>query len=119
TSSGCIRRRAWASASRISWTGSTWTSGSGKRPVPPPEPTANDVVPSQTQTHARRARMPRINRAIELLSQDQPVYYNSTHDLTFESGKAAANTWADFINIDMEHHPFDVAGLSKFMEGLV
>ena len=63
--------------------------------------------------------MPRINRAIELLSQDQPIYYNSTHDLSFESGKAAANTWADFINIDMEHHPFDVAGLSKFMEGLV
>jgi len=63
--------------------------------------------------------MPRINRAIELLAQDQPVYYNATHDLSFESGKAAANTWADFINIDMEHHPFDVAGLSKFMEGLV
>ena len=63
--------------------------------------------------------MPRINRAIELLSQDQPVYYSTTQDLTFEGGKAAASTWADFINVDMEHHPFDVAGLTKFMEGLV
>src|SRR5215210_6573459 len=63
--------------------------------------------------------MPRVNRAIELLSQDQPIYYTSTHDLSFETGKAMANTWADFINIDMEHHPFDVRGLTQFMEGLV
>jgi 4-hydroxy-2-oxoheptanedioate aldolase len=63
--------------------------------------------------------MPRVNRAIELLSQDQPIYYASTHDLTFETGKAMANTWADFINIDMEHHPYDIKGLSQFMEGLV
>ena len=63
--------------------------------------------------------MPRVNRAIELLSQDQPIYYASTHDLSFESGKAMANTWADFINIDMEHHPYDIKGLSQFMEGLV
>ena len=63
--------------------------------------------------------MPRVNRAIELLSQDQPIYYTSTHDLTYENGKAMASTWADFINVDMEHHPYDVAGLRKFMEGLV
>ena len=62
--------------------------------------------------------MPRVNRAIELLSQDQPIYYNSTHDLSFESGKAMANPWADFITIDMEHHPYDIKGLSLFMEGL-
>jgi 4-hydroxy-2-oxoheptanedioate aldolase len=63
--------------------------------------------------------MPRVNRAIELLSQDQPIYYTSTHDLSYETGKAMANTWADFINIDMEHHPYDIKGLSQFMEGLV
>lgn len=63
--------------------------------------------------------MPRVNRAIELLEQDQPIYYTTTHDLTYENGKAMAQTWADFINVDMEHHPFDIAGLSKFMEGLV
>lgn len=63
--------------------------------------------------------MPRVNRAIELLAQDQPIYYHTTTDLTFEGGKKAAATWADFINVDMEHHPYDIAGLSKFMEGLV
>jgi len=63
--------------------------------------------------------MPRVNRAIELLSQDQPIYYTGTHDLTYENGKAMASTWADFINVDMEHFPFDVAGLNKFMQGLV
>jgi len=63
--------------------------------------------------------MPRVNRAIELLAQDQPIYYHTTTDLTFEGGKKAAATWADFINVDMEHHPYDIAGLAKFMEGLV
>jgi len=63
--------------------------------------------------------MPRVNRAIELLAQDQPVYYHTTQDLTFEGGQKAAATWADFINVDMEHHPYDIAGLAKFMEGLV
>ena len=63
--------------------------------------------------------MPRVNRAIELLSQDQPIYYHTTQDLTYEGGVKAAATWADFINVDMEHHPYDIAGLSKFMEGLV
>ncbi|MCC7369153.1 MAG: hypothetical protein IT306_12060 [Chloroflexi bacterium] len=62
--------------------------------------------------------MPRVNRAIELLAQDQPIYYHTTQDLTYEGGKAAAATWADFINVDMEHHPYDIAGLSKFMQGL-
>src|SRR3954467_2577793 len=71
------------------------------------------------RTQAGRASVPRINRAIELLSQDKPIYYTSTHDLSYEKGKEMAHTWADFINIDMEHHPFDLAGLSKFMEGLV
>jgi 4-hydroxy-2-oxoheptanedioate aldolase len=63
--------------------------------------------------------MPRVNRAIELLQQDQPIYYTGTHDLTYENGKAMASTWADFINVDMEHHPYDVAGLRAFMQGLV
>ena len=58
--------------------------------------------------------MPRVNRAIELLSQDQPIYYHTTQDLTFEGGKKAADTWADFINVDMEHHPFDVRGLTAY-----
>ncbi len=62
--------------------------------------------------------MKRINKCIELLEQRQPVYVTHTTDLTYESGKEMARTWADLILIDFEHHPFDTSGLTKFMQGL-
>jgi 4-hydroxy-2-oxoheptanedioate aldolase len=64
----------------------------------------------------------RVNRAIELLSQGQPVYYTGSHsgtEGTFEQGKKDAQTWADYISYDMEHAPFDVKGLQEYMRGLV
>ena len=64
----------------------------------------------------------RINRAIELFSQDQPAYYLGGHTgavLTFEQGKQDAHTWADYLNIGMEHGAFDMAGLDAYMQGLV
>lgn len=64
----------------------------------------------------------RINRAIELLEQGQPVYYTGSHtgaNLTYEAGREMAKTWADYINIGMEHGAFDMAGLDQFMRGLV
>ncbi len=64
----------------------------------------------------------RINKIIELLEQDQPVYYTGSHTgavLTYESGREMAKTWADYINIGMEHGTFDLAGLGEFMRGLV
>jgi 4-hydroxy-2-oxoheptanedioate aldolase len=60
----------------------------------------------------------RINRAIELLEQGQPVYYTGVHELTYENGKQSASTWADFLMVEMEHYPFDPVGLSAFMRGL-
>ena len=30
-----------------------------------------------------------------------------------------AQTWADYIKVDMEHAPFDVRALDQFMRGLV
>ncbi|MCC6175173.1 MAG: hypothetical protein IT305_07715 [Chloroflexi bacterium] len=63
--------------------------------------------------------MPRINRAVELLAQGQPIYYTTVNEPTYERGKELAQTWADFINVDMEHHPFDPVGLQAFMHGLV
>ena len=64
----------------------------------------------------------RINKAIELLEHGQPVYYTGSHDgtvATFEQGKLDAQTWADYINYDMEAAPWDVAGLAEYMKGLV
>src|SRR5438128_7847007 len=64
----------------------------------------------------------RINRAIELLEQGQPIFYTGAHsgvELTYEAGRAMARTWADYINVGMEHGAFDMAGLDNFMRGLV
>ena len=64
----------------------------------------------------------RINRAIELLEQGQPIYYTGSHSGTagtFEQGVKDAQTYADYISYDMEHAPFDVKGLAEYMRGLV
>ena len=66
----------------------------------------------------------RINRAIELLEDDQPIYYTGLHSfsrdfLTYEQGKKDSTIWADYINIGMEHGPFDMGGLEAYMDGLV
>lgn len=71
-----------------------------------------------------RAQTPKpkhINRAIELLEEGQPVYYTGSHSGTtgtFEQGRKDAQTYADYISYDMEHAPFDVAGLAEYMKGL-
>ena len=60
----------------------------------------------------------RVNRAIELLEQDQPIYYTGGHtgaNLSYEGGKEMASTWADYINVGMEHGSFDMPGLDQFM----
>jgi 4-hydroxy-2-oxoheptanedioate aldolase len=62
------------------------------------------------------------NRAVELLAQDQPIYYvggHTGHVLTYEQGREDARTWADYINVGMEHGAFDLAGLAAYMRGLV
>ena len=63
----------------------------------------------------------RVNRAIELLAQGQPIYYTGSHEGTegnFEQGVKDAQTYADYISYDMEHAPFDVKGLADYMKGL-
>jgi 4-hydroxy-2-oxoheptanedioate aldolase len=64
----------------------------------------------------------RINRAIELLAQDQAVYYvgaHTGHVLTAAQGREDAGTWADYINVGMEHGALDMTGLEAYMRGLV
>jgi 4-hydroxy-2-oxoheptanedioate aldolase len=64
----------------------------------------------------------RVNRAVELLAEDQPIYYvggHTGHVLTYEQGRQDARTWADYINVGMEHGSFDLAGLAEYMRGLV
>jgi 4-hydroxy-2-oxoheptanedioate aldolase len=64
----------------------------------------------------------RINRAIELLAQDQAIYYvgpHTGHVLTAAQGTEDSKTWADYINVGMEHGAFDMTGLAAYMTGLV
>lgn len=60
----------------------------------------------------------RINKAIELLEQGQPIYYTGGRG-GFEEGTKAAQTWADYINYELEHGAFDMTALRQFMQGLV
>lgn len=72
-------------------------------------------------TVAQSPKPKRINRAIELLAQGQPIYYTGSHsgtDGSFEQGKKDSQTWADYISYDMEHAPYDIKGLAEYMQGL-
>ncbi|MGQ0733397.1 MAG: aldolase/citrate lyase family protein [Acidobacteriota bacterium] len=60
----------------------------------------------------------RINRAIDLLAQGQPVYY-ATGRGGYDEGKAMAQTASDYINYELEHGAFDMSALRAFMRGLV
>ena len=64
----------------------------------------------------------RINRAIELLAQGQAIYYageHTGHVLTHAQGQVDAHSWADYINVGMEHGAFDMTGLAAYLAGLV
>lgn len=63
----------------------------------------------------------RVNSAIRRLANDDPAFYSGSHagaELGFEAGVAAADTWADYLNVGMEHGPLDLAGLDQFMKGM-
>jgi 4-hydroxy-2-oxoheptanedioate aldolase len=60
----------------------------------------------------------RINKAIDLLDQGQPVYYDTTAVGGYEQGRKMAQTTADYINFEMEHGSLDFTALREFMRGL-
>lgn len=63
--------------------------------------------------------MPRINKIIELLESKQPAYYTGTGEFTYENGKRLSQTYVDYIRLNTEHGPFDLAGIDAFMRGLI
>jgi len=64
----------------------------------------------------------RLNKAVELFEDGQPMYYvtwgPSGEGDGYENGKKMAQTWADCICIDLEHACFDLADVRRFMRGL-
>src|SRR5262245_32681651 len=78
------------------------------------------IVAQTPKAQAPKAK--RINRAIELLEQGQPIYYTGSHSGTagtYEQGVKDAQIYADYISYDMEHAPYDIKGLAEYMRGLV
>jgi 4-hydroxy-2-oxoheptanedioate aldolase len=77
------------------------------------------TLPLAGQTQAPK----RINKAIDLLAQGQPIYYGGGGgggaESAFERGKKAAQTAADYINYNLEHGSFEMEELRQFMLGLV
>jgi 4-hydroxy-2-oxoheptanedioate aldolase len=73
---------------------------------------------AQTQPAPAAVTAKRINRAIELLEQGQPIYYDSTNTGGYEQGKKYAATAGDYINYEMEHGVLDFIALRDFMRGL-
>lgn len=63
--------------------------------------------------------MARVNRAVELLAQGQPIYYTGVEEVSYEGGVKSAQTWADYLLVEMEHGVFDLVALEAFMKGLV
>ncbi len=72
--------------------------------------------------NAATAKPKRLNQAIELLAEGQPIYYTGSHsgtNGTFEQGRTDSQTYADYIAYDMEDAPYDIKGLQEYMRGLV
>src|ERR1700686_3530135 len=80
------------------------------------------VAVGARSTVAQAPKPRRINRAIELLAQGQPIYYTGSHAGTtgsYEQGMKDAKTYPDYLSSDMEHAPYDIKGLAEYMRGLV
>ena len=54
----------------------------------------------------------RINKIIGLWEQGQPVYYEHSQG-GYQEGLRMAQTWADYINYEMEHGLFDLGELGN------
>jgi 4-hydroxy-2-oxoheptanedioate aldolase len=60
----------------------------------------------------------RLNRAIELLESDLPVFGVLSFDYSLANARGLASSDLDFVIIDMEHAPYDVEQLRMFLLGM-
>ena len=82
-------------------------------------PVNSNVQPSSVDPNYKPRR---INKAIELWEDGQPIYYLGSGlgpgvD-SYAQGVKMARTWMDAINVEMEHGVLDVWQLREFMRGL-
>jgi 4-hydroxy-2-oxoheptanedioate aldolase len=88
--------------------------------------TAQQARPVNSGTQPSSADMNykprRLNKAIELWEDGQPIYYTGAGVGPgvdpYEQGKKMCKTWAAAINYEMEHGLFDLRELREFMRGI-
>ncbi len=61
----------------------------------------------------------RLNRTIETLEANRPVFGLATGNFSLVNARSLAVSDLDFVIIDMEHSPFDVETLQTFILGMV
>ncbi len=61
---------------------------------------------------------PRLNKAIELLENDEPAFGLLSFDYSLSNARSLSRSGLDFIIIDMEHAPFDVERIRQFLLGM-
>ncbi len=81
-------------------------------------PVSSPAAPSRRVSRLASYKPKRLNKVIELLEQDQPVYYTGAGSLTYDQGKTMAQTYADMLNVEFEHGALDFTALRQFMRGL-
>ncbi|MCH8265029.1 MAG: aldolase [Proteobacteria bacterium] len=69
-------------------------------------------------TASAQQNPPRLNKAIELLENDQAAFGLLSFDYSLNNARSLANSGLDFIIIDMEHAPFDIERLRQFLLGM-
>ena len=67
---------------------------------------------------AQAADGDRLNRTIEILEKEDPVFGIFTADFSLTNARALATSGLDFIFIDMEHSPMDFETLRVFLLGM-
>jgi 4-hydroxy-2-oxoheptanedioate aldolase len=97
----------------------------GARPAGPIQVNQRSLVNQNKQpsTVDRNYKPRRLNKAIELWEDGQPIYYQSSGlgpgvD-PYAQGVKMARTYMDAINVDYEHGAIDFIQLREFMRGLV
>lgn len=61
----------------------------------------------------------RLNRTIETLEDDLPVFGLFTSNMSLVNARSLATSDLDFIFIDMEHSPYDMETLRAFLLGMI
>ncbi|MEX0965150.1 MAG: aldolase/citrate lyase family protein [Pseudohongiellaceae bacterium] len=60
----------------------------------------------------------RLNKAIELLENDEPAFGLLSFDYSLNNARSLSRSGLDFVIIDMEHAPFDVERIREFLLGM-